>query len=354
MNEIVKNKPTQKTLGKQKRVLTGLKPTGEIHVGNYFGALKPCLQMSQDPEYEVILMCADWHGLTNKNAVLLPGESSHKMLALCLALDFDFKKNSLILQSDFKQIQENSWYFSCATAAGLLERSHAYKDALAHGKSATAGLLFYPLLMAADIVTFDAQWVPVGKDQLQHLEYASDVIKLFNNLVSTDVFVQPQPLIQNVPSLLGTDGVRKMSKSHHNVIPLFASRKEIEKKVKEIKTDSRGLNDLKDPESCLIFQLFKSFASQDAIADMKERLEKGVGYGYGHAKKDFVAEHERVFGSRRERYEYYCHHPGEVRSLLEEGYERAWHYAEEVTLRARRALGLKSYWSSARSATVTL
>ncbi len=190
-------------------------------------------------------------------------------------------------------------------------------------------------------MTFDAQLVPVGKDQSQHLEYASDMAKHFNNAVQAEVFLEPKGVIQDVPLLQGTDG-RKMSKSYNNTIPMFASKKDLEKIVKEIKTDSKGLNDPKDPQECLIFLLLKSFASAEAIAYMKERLEKGANYGYGHAKQDFIAEHERVFGSKRELYEHYLENPKEVYNLLQDGYERCTQYANNVTTRARKALGLVS------------
>lgn len=337
-----KNPP--KTLTNKKRFLTGVKPTGEVHIGNYFGAIKPSIELSNTDNCEVILMCVDWHGLTNKAEIFRPGELSHTMIALYLALGFNAKENSIILQSNFPQIQENSWYLACVTAAGMLERSHAYKDAITNGKIPTAGLLFYPCLMSADILTFDSQFVPVGKDQAQHLEYASDMANYFNNAVHSQVFIEPKALIQETPSLVGTDGERKMSKSYDNVIPVFASKKEIEKKVKEIKTDSKGLDDPKDPASCAIFQIFKSFASPEAVTYMQERLEKGVGYGYGHAKKDFIEEHEKVFGQFREKYEYYLNSNDEIKKILRPGYERAKEYAEAVTLRARSALNLKNYW----------
>lgn len=324
------------------RILTGIKPTGQLHLGNYFGAIRPMVEMSQDPNNEVILLCPDWHGLTNKATIFHPGELTYINIATCLALGFNLKNNAIILQSDFPQIQENAWYLACTSAAGLLERSHAYKDALANGKEATAGLLFYPVLMASDIMTFDAQFVPVGKDQAQHLEYASDMAKHFNNAVNKHVYIEPKGLLQDIPLLIGSDG-RKMSKSYNNTIPLFAPKKEIEKAVKEIKTDSKGLDDPKNPEECLVYVLFKSFASTEALTYMKERLEKGTGYGYGHAKKDFLEEHERVFGSKRELYEHYVSNPNEVKLLLKDGYTRATTYAQSVTLRARQSLGLKSF-----------
>jgi tryptophanyl-tRNA synthetase len=196
--------------------------------------------------------------------------------------------------------------------------------------------------MASDILSFDAEIVPVGKDQSQHLEYASDMAKLFNNATKKNVFREPKPQLQETPSLLGTDG-RKMSKSYHNTIPLFAPKKELEKAVKEIKTDSLGLNDPKNPEECLVYLLLKSFGSADAVSYMKERLEKGVGYGYGHAKQDFLAEHERVFGAKRELYQHYLGNQKEVRDLLQDGYARCQSYAQHMTARSREALGLKSY-----------
>ena len=328
----------------KKRIFTGMKPTGEAHLGNYLGAIKPCINMSQNPDLEVILSCVDWHGLTNRSQLCLPGELTHKIVSLYLALGFNLKNNAIILQSDFPQIQENAWYLACSSAAGLLERSHAYKDALANGKDATGGLLFYPVLMSSDILTFDAQIVPVGKDQLQHLEYARDMAQLFNNAVQTDVFVEPEALVQETPTLTGADG-RKMSKSYNNTVPIFATQKEIEKIVKEIKTDSKGLDDPKKPEDCLIFEIFKTFASPDAISHMQERLEKGTSYGYGHAKKDFVDEHIRIFSESGKLFEYYFNNPKEVQNLLSDGYERCFDYASQVVQRSRKSLGLKSYHS---------
>jgi tryptophanyl-tRNA synthetase len=326
----------------KQRILTGMKPTGHVHLGNYYGAIKPAVDMSHNPNNEVILLCPDWHGLTNKKEIMTPGQLTHSIISVYLALGFELENNAIILQSDFPQIQENAWYLACTCAAGMLERSHAYKDAQASGKEATAGLLFYPVLMSSDIMTFDAQLVPVGKDQAQHLEYACDMAKLFNNATHSKVFLEPKALIQETPSLVGTDG-RKMSKSYNNIVPLFASKKEIEKCVKEMKTDSKGLDDPKDPDHCYIFQVFQSFASPEAIRYMKDRLEKGTGYGYGHAKKDFLEEHQRVFGTLQPKYEYYMNNPDEVKVLLRDGRERAQSYASAVTQRARQALGLKSY-----------
>lgn len=326
----------------RRRVLTGIQPTGELHVGNYFGAIKPIVEFSKDPRNEVLFLCVDWHGLTNRVKVLESGSSSLGILAATLALGFNTEENCVLLQSDFPQIQESAWYLACTSSAGLLERSHAFKDAVSNGKEATGGLLFYPALMAADIMTFDADVVPVGKDQSQHIEFASDMGKSFNNAVGQLVFKEPKALIQKESPLVpGIDG-RKMSKSYNNHIPLFATKKEVEKRIKEIKTDSAGLDDPKDPSTCLVYQILVSFGSSESLAYMHERLTKGTGYGYGHAKIDLLAEHERVFGQRRERYEYYLANPGEVRKLMERGYDRANLIANNVRDRARSALGLLS------------
>ncbi len=326
----------------RKRFLTGMKPTGEFHLGNYYGAIAPAVELSKNSDYEVLLLCVDWHGLTNRSKILVPGQLTHKIISVYLALGFSLKNNSILLQSDFKEIQENSWYLSCTASAGLLERAHAYKDALANGKEATAGLLYYPLLMSSDIITFDAEIVPVGKDQLQHLEYASDMAKSFNYAVQSNVYKEPQAKLEETPTLVGADG-RKMSKSYDNVIPVFGTKREIEKCVKSITTDSKTLDEVKDPATCLVFQIFKSFASKEAIEHMKTSLEKGVGYGYGHAKKDFLDEHQRVFAEKQKLYEHYFNNSDEVSVLLKDGYDRAREYAEKVTARARKALGLRTY-----------
>lgn len=324
----------------RKRVLTGAKSTGDLHIGNYFGAIKPCVAFSADPTCEVILMCVDWHGLTNRANLMLSGSYTPRVMATYLALGFNLQDNSLILQSHFPQIQENAWYLSCVTAVGMLERAHAYKDAIANGKEATGGLFNYPVLMASDIMTFDSQLIPVGKDQAQHIEYASDMGKLFNNAVKAEVFHDAKPFIQETPLLMGIDGERKMSKSYNNHIPIFAPKKDVEKRIKEIKTDSKGLDDPKDPATCVVFHMLKSFGSAEAIAHMQERLERGTGYGYGHAKKDLLDEHERVFGAKRELFEHYAQNPKEVWPQLEPGLARAEKYANAVCHRARAAMGL--------------
>lgn len=326
--------------GARTRVLTGVKPTGDIHIGNYFGGIKPCVDLSHQEGFEVVLMCADWHGLTNRAKILEAGQKTPSILAAYLALGFNLKGNALILQSAFPQILENSWYLSCVTAVGLLERAHAYKDALQNGKEPTGGLFYYPVLMASDIMTFDAEVVPVGKDQAQHLEYASDIGKSFNATVKKNVYFEPKALIQETPLLVGIDGERKMSKSYNNEIPLFGSPKEVEKRIKEIKTDSKGLDDEKDPNTCVVFQMLKAFGSPEAIAYMKERLEKGTGYGYGHAKKDLLDEYNRFFGSKRELYDHYVNSPSEVSKALEPGHEAMTIIAESVTSRARESLQL--------------
>lgn len=325
------------------RVLTGAQATGELHVGNYAGGIRPAIEASVDSRNEVIMLCADWHGLTNRKKIKEPGTKTNSVLAAYITLGFQLSQNSIILQSDFPQIMEVAWYLACTSPVGMLERAHAYKDALANGKEASSGLFFYPVLMAADIVTFDAQLVPVGKDQAQHLEYASDFVKLFNNAVEKEVLCEPKSKINaNVPLVVGIDGERKMSKSYNNSIPLFLDKKSLEKRVKEIKTDSKGLNDPKDPATCAVYQIMSAFARPEALADMAEKLTRGTAYGYGHAKQDFVAEYEFVFGSRREQYEHYCNHPNEMFKLLEPGYERAQVYANAVRQRIRDALELKS------------
>ena len=213
------------------RVLTGVKPTGDIHLGNYYGAIKPAIELSKSPQHEVVLMCVDWHGLTNRSKILEAGTATPGLLAAFLALGFQMEGNALLLQSRFPEIMENAWYLSCVTAVGMLERAHAFKDAVANGKEATGGLFYYPLLMASDIMSFDAEMVPVGKDQAQHLEYTSDIARLFNNATKHEVFYEPAALIQETPTLIGTDGERKMSKSYGNEIPMFGVPKEIEKNV---------------------------------------------------------------------------------------------------------------------------
>jgi tryptophanyl-tRNA synthetase len=336
-----KAKKRPSTLEKgRKRILTGVQATGDMHLGNFYGAIRPSVELSRDPQNQVILLCADWHGLTNKAKIKEPGQKAPAIVAAYLALGFELKGNAIIRQSQFPQIMENAWYLSCVSAVGLLERAHAFKDAVANGKEATAGLFYYPVLMASDIMTFDAECVPVGKDQAQHLEYCSDMGKLFNNAVQSEVFHEPLAMIQETPLLVGIDGQRKMSKSYGNDIPLFATSKEVEKKIKEIKTDSKGLDDPKDPNTCAVFQILQSFAPSDAVEYMKDRLEKGVGYGYGHAKKDLHEEYVRFFEEKRLAFEHYLSSPKEVENKLGNCFEDMTLLANTVRDRARASLGL--------------
>ena len=324
------------------RVLTGVKPTGSLHLGNYFGAIRPAIGLSRQPDNEVIFMCVDLHGLTNRAQIKEAGTHTYPLLAAYLALGFELSGNAIILQSDFPEILEIAWMLSCVTNLGLLERAHAYKEAVQSGKDPTCGLFYYPVLMASDILTFDASVVPVGKDQLQHLEYAADMAGYFNASVGHEVFVKPKPVVQEVPLLVGIDGERKMGKSYNNDIPIFGDAKAIEKRIKSITTDAKGLDDTKDPETCAVFQILKSFASKERVDTMRERLQRGTGYGYGHAKSDLMDAHRETFGAKQELYEHYVNNPAEMMRLLEPGRQRAATLATSVCGRAREALGLKS------------
>ena len=320
-------------------VLTGVKPTGDLHLGNYVGAIRPMVQRSLGRDGRVLLMCVDWHGMSDRVHILEPGRMSRPMIAAFLALGFNAKDHSLILQSEFPEIQEVAWALGCVSGVGLLQRAHAYKDAVANGKEPTVGLFYYPVLMAADILTFDATEVPVGKDQVQHLEFASDMGKAFNHAVGSEVFREPRPVLQEQAILTGTDG-RKMSKSYRNTIPLFGEKKAVEKLIKAIVTDSKGVNDVKEPESCAIFQIMRSFGRQEAVADMADGLAKGTGYGYGHAKLALIEEYEHQFGQHRQAYEHYLRADNEVRDLLAPGYEWAATKAAATRQRLRESLGL--------------
>jgi tryptophanyl-tRNA synthetase len=328
--------------GQRVRILTGVKPSGSLHLGNYFGAILPSVAESKRQQSEVILMCVDLHALTNRAQIREAGEHTNPLLAAYLALGFETAGNSIILQSEFPQILEIAWYLACVTNVGLLERAHAYKDALANGKDPTCGLFYYPVLMASDILTFAAEQVPVGKDQAQHLEYASDMAGYFNSAVGSEVLRKPKPVIQDVPLIVGIDGERKMSKSYNNEIPIFGPPNVIEKRIKSITTDARGLDDPKDPDTCAIFQILKTFASAKRVEDMRERMLRGTGYGYGHAKGDLIDAHREAFGAHQALYEHYIQNPSEIHKLLGPGRERAQNIASATRDQARDALGLKS------------
>jgi len=320
----------------KKRILSGIQPTGDVHLGNYFGMMKPAIELQN--EGEVFLFIADLHALTSS---ISPEELRKN--TFYVALDFlscglDPKKTVFFKQSDVPEVTELTWILSCQTSMGLLERCHSYKDKTSKGMVPNHGLFAYPVLMAADILIYKSNLVPVGKDQKQHLEVTRDIAMKFNNRYG-EILVIPEPIIKEESAVIpGIDG-QKMSKSYQNTIALFADEKEIKKKIMSIVTDSKGLDDPKNPEECTIYHLYKLFASQTQANEMAEKLKKG-GYGYGHAKKELFEILWEYFKPFREKRSELLRNPDFISKILKNGAERARAEAQKNICEIRKAIGL--------------
>lgn len=320
-----------------KRSLTGIRPSGDLHIGNYLGTIKPALELQK--QYECIYFVADLHALTtNKDPKLLQSYSLD-IAAAWIVLGLDIQKNILFRQSDVPLVTEYTWYLSCVTGVGFIEKSHAYKDATAQSKDVNVGVFTYPLLMASDILLYEPDVVPVGKDQKQHVEMSRDMAGSFNATYGSDLIKLPEPLIdERVMTIPGLDG-RKMSKSYNNVIPIFCDEKTLRKKVMSIKTDSSDAESSKSLDGTLVGDLFTLFASKEQYTDLKSRLAKG-GMGWGHAKEElFIAINEHL-KEPRTRYTELRADEAKLRSILAEGAERARALALPNLNKLRKAVGV--------------
>jgi tryptophanyl-tRNA synthetase len=318
------------------RVLSGTQPSGELHIGNYFGALRQYLALQEGNE--CLYFIADYHSMTS-----VRDGKERKKLTRDVALDYlgcglDPEHSILYRQSDVPEVCELSWILSTITPMGLLERCHAYKDKLAQGASPEHGLFAYPVLMAADILLFNSDKVPVGQDQKQHLEVTRDLAQRFNHAYGEEVFVLPEPyILEHLAIVPGTDG-RKMSKSYGNTISMFGTSKKIKKSIMGITTDSAGMDDPKEWNQS-VFQLWSLFADKAEQEAMKQRAAT-ESMGYGHVKKEI---HERLieyFAPMRERRESWEARPDDLEDILADGASRAREIAEPVLNAAREASGL--------------
>lgn len=320
----------------RKRSLTGIRASGNLHLGNYLGTIRPALELTST--YDCIYFIADLHALTtNKNPELLR-QSTLDQVATWLALGLDTKKHILFRQSDVPETTELAWYLSCVTGMGLLEKAHAYKDASSQDKEVNHGVFAYPVLMAADILLYDADVVPVGKDQKQHVEMARDMAGSFNALFGEGVIKLPQPLInEKVMVIPGLDG-RKMSKSYGNEIPLFCSEKELRKLVMSIKTDSTPLEAPKSLEGTLINDLYGLFATPEEVKDLTSRLAAG-GMGWGHAKEELFKVINRHVSEARSKYDELRADTELLKKELESGADKARAIAYPIMERIKKAIG---------------
>jgi tryptophanyl-tRNA synthetase len=320
-----------------KRILTGIQPSGTLHIGNYFGAIRPIVEM-QD-QGEVFVFLADLHALTSLQDANRLREYSRSAAIDLLACGLDPARAIFWRQSDVPEHSELMWVLSTVTPVGLLERAHAYKDKIARGQSANAGLFVYPILQAADILLYDADLVPVGKDQKQHLEITRDVAVKINEAFGP-VFKLPEPHIpEDVAVIPGLDG-QKMSKSYGNTIDIFADEKALRKRVMGIVTDSTPLEAPKDPDGSYIIELYRLFATPAQVAEMKAEFRAG-GVGYGHFKQRLYDTIRDYFAPMRARREALIADPGRVDDLLREGATRASAIARETMERVRVAVGLR-------------
>ena len=319
------------------RILTGIQSTGVPHLGNVLGAIVPAIKMAQNPENDSFLFIADMHSLTQiKNGEELRN-NTYATAAAWLAFGLDIEKTVFYRQSDVPQVTELAWYLSCFFPYQRLTLAHSFKDKADRLQDVNAGLFTYPMLMAADILLYDANMVPVGKDQLQHLEMTRDVASRFHAQFG-DTFVLPEAKVhEDTMYVPGTDG-EKMSKSKENTINLFQSDKKLRKQIMGIITDSTPMEDPKDPSNDNVFALYKILASQEQIEEMSANYLAG-NYGYGHAKQalyDLILE---KFEEPREKFEYYMNNLTEVDEALALGAKKAKKVAEEVLGRVRRKVG---------------
>ncbi len=319
------------------RILTGIQSTGTPHLGNILGAIVPAIQMANDPKNDSFLFIADMHSLTQIKDSCLLRTNTHSVAATWLAFGLDIEKAVFYRQSDVPQTAELSWYLSCFYPYQRLTLAHSFKDKADRLDDVNAGLFSYPMLMAADILLYDAEFVPVGKDQLQHIEMTRDVASRFHAQMG-ETFVLPEARVQEETMLIpGTDGT-KMSKSKNNIINIFLPEKQLKKQVLGIETDSTPLEEPKNPNTCNVFGLYKLLAEPDEISQMRKNYEGG-NYGYGHAKQTLFELIIQKFSEERTRYEYFMENISEVDSALMAGAEKAKQTANEVLKRVRKKLG---------------
>ena len=320
-----------------KRILTGIQSTGVPHLGNILGAILPAINFSKKKEIESYLFIADFHSLTQIKDSKTLKENTLFTAAAWLAFGLDPKKTVFYRQSDVPQVTELTWYLSCFYPYSRLTLAHSFKDKKNRLEDVNSGLFNYPILMAADILLYDAEIVPVGKDQIQHIEITRNIASRFHNLFG-ETFVIPKEHLQQKTKLInGTDG-EKMSKSKNNIINIFADEKILKKQVQSIKTSSTPLEVPKDWKNCNLFNIYKLIASENQVVKMKNNYKKG-GYGFGHAKKELIELIINNYSEQRKKFNYYISNPNEVEKILKAGSNKAQITADKVLKRVRKKLG---------------
>ena len=320
------------------RILTGIQSSGEIHLGNILGAIIPGVELSKQAQNESLFFIADFHSLTTLKNAEERIKAVRNVAAAWLAFGFDTDRNIFYKQSDIPEVCELTWYLNCYTPFPMLANAHSFKDKSENLADVNAGLFSYPVLMAADILLYDAEIVPVGKDQKQHLEIARDIASKVNHLTGKDVFVLPEASISEaVMTIPGTDG-RKMSKSYKNYINIFQTDKALRKSIMGIVTDDTALEDPKDTESCNVFALYKLLASPEEVQKMRENYAAG-NYVYGHAKQALFECIVAKFAKERERFNELMAEPEKIDAALAIGAEKARAIAMPVLQRVRSVVG---------------
>lgn len=318
------------------RILTGIQSSGRPHLGNLLGAIIPAIQLSQKPGNDSFFFIADLHSLTTIKDSETRSNNVRAVAAAWLAFGFDIEKNFLYRQSRIPEVCELTWYLNCFTPFPMLANAHSFKDKAEKLSDVNAGLFTYPVLMTADIVLYDANFVPVGKDQRQHLEMARDITTAFNNYYG-ETFVVPEAKIEEtVMTIPGTDG-QKMSKSYGNIIDIFLPEKELLKQIKTIVTDSTPLEEPKNPETDNVFAIYRLLASTEETESLRQKYLAG-NFGYGHAKKELYELILSRFSKEREAFSFFMSNPDELEKKLEQGEAKARVVAHEVMQRVRKKL----------------
>lgn len=322
------------------RVLTGIQSSGRPHLGNILGAIVPAIRLIEQNQEESFIFIADFHSLTSGKDGELRKQNTLAVAAAWLAFGLDIEKTTFYRQSRIPEVTELTWYLNCFTPFPMLANAHSFKDKSSKLADVNAGLFTYPVLMASDILLYSADLVPVGKDQLQHLEMTRDIASTFNRIMEEDILVIPEPRIsEEVMIIPGIDG-QKMSKSYNNYIDIFLPEKELKKNVNSIVTDSTPLEEPKDPDTCHVFKLYSLLADADQIEKMRANY-LGGNYGYGHAKKELYELILAKFSKERETFSYFMSHPDEIEKRLSAGEEKARTIAMNVLNRVRAKLGFR-------------
>lgn len=321
------------------RILSGIQPSGLFHLGNYFAMIRRMVEYQE--ENDLFLFVASYHAMTTVTDAKILEENIHNAVIDSIALGIDPDKATFWVQSDVPEVNELTWLLSTSLTVSQLELAHSFKDKVAQGIVPTAGLFYYPVLMAADILLFGSEKVPVGKDQKQHLEIARDIARKFNNQYG-ETFLIPEPdILEDTATVPGVDG-RKMSKSYNNYLYVFWDEKTMKKKVMSIVTDSKGMDEAKDPDESFIYQIHSLFLNDEECQDVRERFAT-PGLGYGHLKQDLLKTILEYFAPMREKQMELAKRPDDIKDIMKMGAEKAREAASVYLTRARKNIGLAWY-----------